>query len=71
MITRLSAGSLCAPIAILASTAAHTESFQGFRVDLHGGGGSVSSADIMYGAMRGVHRRRAKATRLPPCLPPR
>lgn len=54
MITRLSAASLCAPIAILVSTAAHAESFQGFRVDLHGGYDAVSSAYTVDGATAGV-----------------
>lgn len=46
--------SLCLPIALLASTAAHAESFQGFRVDLHGGYDSVSSEYTVDGAMGGI-----------------
>lgn len=46
--------SLCLPIALLASTAAHAESFQGFRLDLHGGYDSVSSEYTVDGTTGGI-----------------
>ena len=54
MTKRLFAATIGAPIAILVSTAAHAESFQGFRVDLHGGYDAVSSVYTVDGATAGV-----------------
>ncbi len=51
---RLIAATLCAPIAMLASTAAHAEHFQGFRVEFHGGYDALSSQYTVDGATAGV-----------------
>ncbi|RJT25420.1 porin family protein [Chakrabartia godavariana] len=54
MTKRFVAAVSCAPIAILASTAAHAENFQGFRVELHGGYDAISSEYTVDGATAGV-----------------
>lgn len=50
----LRTAALCAPLALLASNSAHAEGFDGFRIDVHGGYDSVSSAYAVDGATIGV-----------------
>ena len=54
MTKRLLAKAFCASVAMLSSTFAHAEDFQGLRMDLHGGYDAVSSEYTVDGATAGV-----------------
>jgi outer membrane immunogenic protein len=51
---RIFSAALCAPVALIVSSPASAEGFEGFRVDLHGGYDAVSSVYTVDGATAGV-----------------
>jgi outer membrane immunogenic protein len=51
---RIFSAALCTPVALIVSSPANAEGFEGFRVDLHGGYDAVSNVYTVDGATAGV-----------------